>query len=159
MANSPKKSTKVAVNGNNGSLSSPASPEITTRPLGPLAVLADKDKGREKDRVEPAQINNLNAADLKNACDDALKHVRVSTLLFSRLGHINFVRLQFLSHPDLFRQNHVHTDVRLALGWACVLVAFGTGLYGYKIEFEQAKPVVWVGVILWVIQKLSKYCR
>jgi len=30
-------------------------------------------------------------------------------------------------------------------------VAFGTGLYGYKVEFEKAKPVVWVGVILYVV--------
>lgn len=31
-----------------------------------------------------------------------------------------------------------------------MLVAFGTGLYGWKIEFEEAKPVVWIGVILYV---------
>jgi len=73
----------------------------------------------------------MNASDLKNACDDALK--------------------RFLSHPELFRQNHVHTDVRLALGWSSVFVAFGTGLYGWKIDFEKSKPVVWAGVILYVI--------
>jgi len=32
-----------------------------------------------------------------------------------------------------------------------VAIAAGTGLYGYKVEFEQAKPVVWVGVILYVL--------
>ena len=40
--------------------------------------------------------------------------------------------------------------MRLALGWASVFVAFGTGLYGWKIDFEKSKPVVWTGVILYV---------
>ena len=31
-----------------------------------------------------------------------------------------------------------------------MLVAFGTGLYGWKIDFEKSKPVVWAGVILYV---------
>jgi len=57
---------------------------------------------------------------------------------------------QFLSHPELFQQNYIHTDVRLALGWSSVFVAFGTGLYGWKIDFEKSKPVVWAGVILYV---------
>jgi hypothetical protein len=55
---------------------------------------------------------------------------------------------QFLSRPDLFKQIHTHTDIRLALGWAGVIIAVATGLYGYKIEFEAAKPVVWMGVSL-----------
>jgi signal peptidase complex subunit 2 len=32
-----------------------------------------------------------------------------------------------------------------------VLVAGGTALYGYKIEFEKSKPVVWVGVLVYVV--------
>ena len=55
---------------------------------------------------------------------------------------------QFLSRPDLFRQIHTHTDVRLALGWLSVLVAGGTGLYGWRVPFEQSKPGVWAGVLL-----------
>jgi len=133
MAPTPKKSAGARSNGSIASTSSPSSPELTIRPLGPLSVLLDKDKERDRER-EPTKINKFNASDLKNACDDALKH--------------------FLSHPDLFRQNHVHTDVRLALGWSCVFVAFGTGLYGWKFEFEKAKPVVWVGVILYVVLSL-----
>jgi len=130
MAPAHKKSADTRSNGSLASPSSPSSPESTTRPLGPLSVLSDKDKEQGRER-EPTKINNLNASDLKNACDDALKH--------------------FLSHPDLFRQNHVHTDVRLAVGWSCVFVAFGTGLYGWKIDFETAKPVVWAGLILYVV--------
>lgn len=55
---------------------------------------------------------------------------------------------QLLSQPELFQQNHTHTDVKLGLGWASVLVAAGTALYGWKVEFEKSKPLVWVGVIL-----------
>lgn len=57
---------------------------------------------------------------------------------------------QFLSRPDLFKQIHTHTDVRLALGWASVFVAGATGLYGFKVEFEKSKPVVWAGLIVYV---------
>lgn len=55
---------------------------------------------------------------------------------------------QFLSRPDLFKQIHTHTDVRLALGWLSVLVAGGTGLYGWRVPFEESKPGVWAGVIM-----------
>lgn len=57
---------------------------------------------------------------------------------------------QFLSRPDLFKQIYTHADVRLGLGWASVFVAAGTGFYGYKIDFEKSKPVVWAGLILCV---------
>ncbi|KAJ6521391.1 signal peptidase complex subunit 2 [Mycena vulgaris] len=77
------------------------------------------------------KVNNFSATELKNACDDAVK--------------------RYLSRPELFKQIHQHTDVRLALGWLSVFVAGGTGLYGYKIEFEQSKPVVWAGLILYML--------
>lgn len=57
---------------------------------------------------------------------------------------------KFLSRPDLFKPEHTHTDVRLALGYANVLIALGSSFYGYKNDFETAKPVVWAGVILYV---------
>ena len=58
----------------NGSTSSPSSPELSTRPLGPLSVLADKEKLKQREE-DVTKINNMNAFDLKNACDDALKRV------------------------------------------------------------------------------------
>jgi len=58
---------------------------------------------------------------------------------------------QFLSRPELFSQIHTHTDVRLALGWAAVLTASGTAFYGWKIEFEESKPVVLAGLVLYVL--------
>jgi len=77
------------------------------------------------------KVNNANLTDLKNACDDALK--------------------RFLSRPELFKQIHLHTDVRLAVGWAGVFVAAGTALYGYRVEFEKSKPVMWAGLILYIV--------
>ncbi|VDC05712.1 unnamed protein product [Peniophora sp. CBMAI 1063] len=89
-----------------------------------LAPLPDAER-------DPVKVNNASASELKTACDDALK--------------------RFLSRPDLFKQIHTHTDVRLGLGWAAVIIALGTGLYGYYVEFEQAKPLVWTGVSLYVV--------
>ncbi|KAF7297569.1 hypothetical protein MKEN_01379400 [Mycena kentingensis (nom. inval.)] len=102
---------------------SPSSPE--SRPLGPLSL---PPLSGPRDVVK---VNNMSVTELKNACDDALK--------------------RYLSRPELFKQIHQHTDVRLALGWLSVFVAGGTGLYGYKVEFEQSKPVVWAGLILYLL--------
>ncbi|KAN0084265.1 Microsomal signal peptidase 25 kDa subunit (SPC25) domain containing protein [Tylopilus felleus] len=102
--------------------SSFTSPE---RPPGPLSIPVS---AVERDTIK---VNNTNATDLKNACDDALK--------------------RYLSRPNLFKQIHLHTDVRLTLGWAGVLVAAATGLYGWKVEFEQSKPAIWAGFITYVI--------
>ena len=57
--------------------STPPSPGLSTRPLGPLSVLADKEKLKQREE-DVTKINNMNAFDLKNACDDALKRVRLS---------------------------------------------------------------------------------
>ncbi|KAL5481109.1 SPC2 [Sanghuangporus weigelae] len=80
---------------------------------------------------EPVKVNNMNAVELKNACDDAVKRL--------------------LSQPNLFKEKHTHTDVKLLLGWASVLIAVGTAAYGWKVDFEQSKPVVWIGVILYAL--------
>ncbi|KAF7426256.1 hypothetical protein PC9H_008624 [Pleurotus ostreatus] len=95
------------------------------RPRGPLSIVVPASER------EVIKVNNANLTDLKNACDDAVK--------------------RYLSRPDLFKQIHQHTDVRLAFGWSSVFVAAGTALYGYKVEFETSKPVVWAGLILYII--------
>ncbi|KAF5356811.1 hypothetical protein D9756_006741 [Leucocoprinus leucothites] len=98
-----------------------ATSEPPDRPTGPLSVPVSS---VDRDVVK---VNNANVTELKNACDDAVK--------------------RYLARPELFKQIHLHTDVRLGLGWLSVFVAGGTALYGYKIDFEKSKPVVWVGVI------------
>jgi len=102
-----------------------AASEPPDRPTGPLAVPVP---AGERDVVK---VNNANPTELKNACDDVLK--------------------RYLSRPELFKAIHIHTDVRLGLGWSSVFVAAGTAFYGYKVDFEQSKPVVWVGVILYFV--------
>ncbi|KAF7365520.1 putative signal peptidase complex subunit 2 [Mycena venus] len=115
-------STAVAGPSSTESIPSPPSPD---RPPGPLS-LAPLPGTRDV-----VKVNNFSVTELKNACDDAVK--------------------RYLSRPELFKQIHQHTDVRLALGWLSVFVAGGTGLYGYKVEFEQSKPVVWAGLILYML--------
>ncbi|KAJ8081823.1 hypothetical protein AAF712_004736 [Marasmius tenuissimus] len=114
------------------STSSPGSPD---RPVGPLSIVVPPEEREE------VKVNNANATELKNACDDAVK--------------------RYLSRPELFNQIYLHTDVRLGLGWASVFIAGGTALYGYKVDFEQSKPVVWAGLILYflltTIQTLYAY--
>jgi len=99
-----------------------SSPE---RPLSPLSVVVPPEER------EIIRVSNYNVTELKHACDDALK--------------------RYLSRPDLFKQSHAHTDVKLALGWLSVFVAGGTAFYGYKVEFEQSKPVVWAGLLLYIL--------
>jgi len=100
------------------------SPE-SERPAGPLSIVVPPEA---RDVVK---VNHYNTTELKNACDDALR--------------------RYLSRPELFKQIHQHTDVRLALGWLSVFVAAGTSLYGYKIEFEKSKPVVTIGLVLYMV--------
>ncbi|KAF8306711.1 hypothetical protein DL93DRAFT_2065327 [Clavulina sp. PMI_390] len=91
--------------------------------------------------LEPVKVNNANVTELKIACDDAVR--------------------RYFSRPDQFRTRHRHTDVRLALGWASVIVAGATGYYGWKRDFDEAKPLVTVGVVLYflltTIQTLYAY--
>ncbi|KIK68778.1 hypothetical protein GYMLUDRAFT_54343 [Collybiopsis luxurians FD-317 M1] len=127
--------SKKAGNGHNARSESPVPPSSPDKPTGPLSiVIAPEDR-------DVIKVNNVNVTELKNACDDALK--------------------RYLSRPELFKQIYLHTDVRLGLGWASVFVAAGTAFYGYKVEFEKSKPVVWVGLILYIfltlIQSLYAY--
>ncbi|KIM24822.1 hypothetical protein M408DRAFT_75422 [Serendipita vermifera MAFF 305830] len=103
------------------------SPEPATSPLRapvPPPPLSDS--------PEEIKVNNYNAAELKVACDDALR--------------------RYIARPDTsFRTVNRHTDIKLALGWSSVIIAGLTAAYGYKVEFEKSKPAVWVGVILYVV--------
>jgi signal peptidase complex subunit 2 len=117
----PNSSSKPANNG------SPARSQSSDSlpPLRPLSIVISDD---DRDIIK---VNNASVSELKHACDDALK--------------------RFLSRPDLFNQQYLHTDVRLALGWAGVGVAAFTGLYGWKVEFGKSKPVVLVGLIVYFL--------
>ncbi|KZV93029.1 hypothetical protein EXIGLDRAFT_749364 [Exidia glandulosa HHB12029] len=92
----------------------------------PLILAPEGNAGRDA-----VKVNNASANEMKIACDDAVK--------------------RFLAQPGAFNTIHMHTDVRLLLGWGAVIVAALTGLYGWKMEFEKAKPVVTAGVVLYMI--------
>ncbi|KAI0326088.1 hypothetical protein GY45DRAFT_1329335 [Cubamyces sp. BRFM 1775] len=117
----------------NGDVPPAVPPKDETSPVVDVDALLAPVPGEEREEVK---VNNASATDMKHACDDALK--------------------RFLSRPDLFKQIHTHTDVRLALGWLSVLVAGATGLYGWRVPFEQSKPAVWAGVIAYVILTIAQ---
>ncbi|KAK7462782.1 hypothetical protein VKT23_007366 [Stygiomarasmius scandens] len=117
--------TSVARSPSPSRASSPSSPSGEDKPTGPLSIVQDPSER------ETIKVNNANVTELKNACDDAVK--------------------RYLSRPELFKQIYLHTDVRLGLGWLSVFVAAGTAFYGYKVEFEKSKPVVWAGLILYIL--------
>ncbi|KAJ3554667.1 hypothetical protein NP233_g12371 [Leucocoprinus birnbaumii] len=123
-----------------------ATSEPPDRPTGPLAVPVSQ---TDRDVVK---VNNSNVTELKNACDDAVKRVRrlLPPLILALLNSLLW-RTQYLGRAELFTQIHLHTDVRLGLGWLSVFVAGGTALYGYKVDFEKSKPVVWFGVIMYFL--------
>ncbi|KAF9077313.1 microsomal signal peptidase 25 kDa subunit-domain-containing protein [Rhodocollybia butyracea] len=117
--------SKNVENGHSARSLSPTTPPSPDKPTGPLSIII-----AAEDR-EVIKVNNANVIELKNACDDAVK--------------------RHLSRPDLFNQIHLHTDVRLGLGWSSVFVAAGTALYGYKVDFEKSKPIVWAGLIIYIL--------
>ncbi|KAH9036193.1 microsomal signal peptidase 25 kDa subunit-domain-containing protein [Lactarius pseudohatsudake] len=122
---------RKAVNGNEPAVNtespSDATPTPQPRSIFPIAPTPSKDR-------DVVKVNNASPAELKNALDDAIK--------------------RFLSRPDLFKQIHLHTDVRLALGWSGVFVAGATAFYSWRLEFEQSKTVMWIGLIVYIILTL-----
>ena len=52
----------------------PSSPE-SERPIGPLSVVSSQ-------HLDIIKVNNANATELKNACDDAVKRVRSSLYIY-----------------------------------------------------------------------------
>ncbi|KAI0302418.1 microsomal signal peptidase 25 kDa subunit-domain-containing protein [Multifurca ochricompacta] len=103
---------------------SESTPTPPPRSILPITPTPSKDH-------DVVKVNNASLTELKNALDDAIK--------------------RFLSRPDLFKQIHLHTDVRLALGWSGVFVAGATAFYSWRLEFEQSKPVMWIGLIVYII--------
>ncbi|KAI9510300.1 microsomal signal peptidase 25 kDa subunit-domain-containing protein [Russula earlei] len=112
--------------GGKGPADSPKDSTATPSPRSILPITPTPSKDRDV-----VKVNNANLIELKNALDDAIK--------------------RFLSRPDLFKQIHLHTDVRLALGWTSVIIAGSTAFYSYRLDFEQTKPVIWIGLIVYFI--------
>lgn len=59
---------------------------------------------------------------------------------------------QYLSKPALFQPSHLHTDVRLALGWTSSLLALSGALYAYKLDdFRASRNYVLASVVGYII--------
>ncbi|KAI0002134.1 microsomal signal peptidase 25 kDa subunit-domain-containing protein [Russula compacta] len=122
---------RKGVNGNNPAAATDSRSDSTATPpprsILPITPTPSKDR-------DVVKVNNASLTELKNALDDAIK--------------------RFLSRPDLFKQIHLHTDVRLALGWSGVFVAGATAFYSWRLQFEHSKPVVWIGLIVYILLTL-----
>lgn len=59
--------------------------------------------------------------------------------------------LQYFSKPTQFKPSHVHTDVRLGLGWTASLLALGASYYAYKVPFQQSRDYVLAAVIIYIV--------
>ncbi|KAI0000849.1 microsomal signal peptidase 25 kDa subunit-domain-containing protein [Russula vinacea] len=110
---------------------SPSDSTATPPPRSVVPIPPTTPKSRDV-----VKVNNASLIELKNALDDAIK--------------------RYLSRPDLFKQIHLHSDVRLALGWTGVIIAGVTALYSYRLEYEKSKPVIWIGLIVYIVLSLSQ---
>ncbi|CAG8483703.1 5521_t:CDS:2 [Ambispora leptoticha] len=84
-----------------------------------------------KQREEPIKVNKWNLSELKNACDD---HVQ-----------------KYLTTKAQYCQHHVHTDVKLFLGYVSCVFALVGGSYTYFTPFQESKDVTLVCVIAYLI--------
>ncbi|KAI5475434.1 hypothetical protein MNV49_001424 [Pseudohyphozyma bogoriensis] len=60
------------------------------------------------------------------------------------------VRVYFTTKQP-FTQSHLHTDVRLVLGWSAVLIGFAAAYYGYTHPFHESKLIVGAGVAAYAL--------
>ncbi|KAK4517769.1 uncharacterized protein ATC70_001113 [Mucor velutinosus] len=86
---------------------------------------------------EPVQVSNkYDSTQIKNAVDDELS--------------------RYFSEDQQFVQSHIHTDIKLLLGYVSCFIAGGSFLYEYKTSFNDALTVTTVCVVIyWVIQAIS----
>ncbi|GAA5802351.1 hypothetical protein HPULCUR_007815 [Helicostylum pulchrum] len=86
---------------------------------------------------EPVEVSNVyDGTQLKNAVDDELA--------------------RFYSTDLKFTQSHVHTDVKLFLGYISCFIAGGAFFYEYKTSFTEALTVTTLCVVAyWIIQTIA----
>ncbi|KAG2209828.1 hypothetical protein INT47_001977 [Mucor saturninus] len=87
--------------------------------------------------TEPVEVTNVyDATQLKNAVDDELA--------------------RFYSKDLNFVQSHIHTDIKLLLGYVSCFIAGGAFLYEYKTSFNEALQTTTMCVIAyWIIQMVA----
>lgn len=66
--------------------------------------------------------------------------------------HIKCV-YQYYTVEEGYKEGHLHTDVKLLVGYSSCLLAGGAFLFEYYTSFEEAKPIVTVAVVVfWILQ-------
>ncbi|KAI7883053.1 microsomal signal peptidase 25 kDa subunit [Lichtheimia hyalospora FSU 10163] len=98
----------------------------------------NKDSTSASDNTEePVQVTNkYDSTQLKNAIDDEVR--------------------RFFGKERDYQEGHLHTDIKLVLGYGSCLLAGGAFLFEYYSSFDEAKPVLWVSVIVfWILQAIS----
>ncbi|ORX38225.1 microsomal signal peptidase 25 kDa subunit-domain-containing protein [Kockovaella imperatae] len=78
------------------------------------------------DPLPTVHVSKSNLGEMKNALDDAVK---------KHLTGMSFT-------PSIF-----NPTVHLSLGYTSVLLCLGSVLYSLRVEFEDSKPALWVGVV------------
>lgn len=120
----------------------------------------------------PVKVNTASLSELKLALDDKVKAVssapgRAPELTAGSTPVLtsSLVHPQVLSTPTSsaaygapFVRVHFREDVRLAVGWASVLVAGLTAWHGYTAPFAESKTLVGSGVAL-SVQVIYVHCE
>lgn len=88
-------------------------------------------------QVDPRTILTQ-CEDLKNTTDDAIAPY-----------------LTTLPAPYTFKQVHLHTDVRLALGYTAVVIAGGIFVADYKLGWDATKDITAVAVVAYFLLNMA----
>lgn len=83
--------------------------------------------------------------------------------LLARSSAFDGARQQYLSQPSQFRPSHLHTDVRLVLGWLSSFIAIGAAGYAWQqgrrqassapstSSFQETRPIVLAAVVVFAL--------
>ncbi|PWN24266.1 hypothetical protein BCV69DRAFT_280156 [Microstroma glucosiphilum] len=153
----------------------------TSRAEDPLAELAGPLPARE-DRI---YVDNSSLQELKATCDEAVERIltRPSGHLAPAPSASSAVHSPLSSSADLsasvssanghadasdfppFKASHLHTDLRLALGFSASFIVIGACLWAYFVEKDWQKNKGWTGVavasyvVLSALQALDAYLQ
>merc|ERR1711939_223757 len=107
-------------------------PVSTTKQHAEKGAVTLQDEDTTTEELPDVVVNKWSLHELKTACDDAVQ--------------------QYLSKPSLFQASHMHTDVRLVLGWTSSIIALSGALYAYKVnDFQASRQYVLASVIIYVV--------
>ncbi|WWC90410.1 uncharacterized protein L201_005345 [Kwoniella dendrophila CBS 6074] len=101
-------------------------PAITSTTTSTTGKESDVGSTLATDPLPVVHVNNANLGEIKSALDDIVK------------SHLQ---------KQSFKPSLLHPTVHLSLGYSSILLALGSCLYSYKVEFENSKTILWIAVI------------